>query len=198
MKISLCLPILGFCLLLTSCGTYTTNHVRDYRIYVDSSDDEVRETVRVLADDYNEQFGGQALTIVNTEEESNSSISFINGLKERENKLGLGQWITVTSEEGQNLLPTSGDSQLEKTVLYSMEIDFDLGNFKSKMDSRDSKNDGAWKHLYHLFCHEVGHGLQMGHEKYKTSVMYKSIPDNSRDGVRYDSYFRNAREFFRN
>lgn len=179
-----------------SCGTYTTTHVKDFAIYVESDDDDINETIRVLADEYNEDFGGEAITIVDSEDESNSSIGFISGLKSRENKLGLGQWITVTSQEGQNLVGST-DTELEKTIVYSMELDFDLQNFESKMDSRDNKSDGDWRHLYHLFCHEVGHGLQMVHEANRLSVMYKSIPDQSRRGVDYAGYFENARNFFR-
>lgn len=180
-----------------SCGQYTTKNIRDYNIFVESDDEEIQDTIRVLTEEFNEQFGGEAITIVDTVEESNSSIGFIRGLKARENKLGLGQWITVTSEEGQDLLPSSNRQKLEKTVIFSMEIDFDLENFRDKMGSRESKEGGDWNHLYHLFCHEVGHGLQMGHEGNIRSVMYKSIPDQSRIGVDYDRFFEKARDFFR-
>ena len=196
MKISLLLPSMAFLsVFFTACGSYTTTHIRDFRIYVQSDNDEVKETIGVLTEDYNNQFGGEALTLVDREEEANSYIRFISGLRARENKLGLGQWITITSQEGQDLLP-SGSGDLQKTVMHTMEIDFDLENFKDKMNSRTDKKHGHWKHLYHLFCHEVGHGLQMGHEPSKTSVMFRSIPDKSRDVVDYKTYFAQARMFF--
>ncbi|WP_207912312.1 hypothetical protein [Pseudobacteriovorax antillogorgiicola] len=182
-------------LLFTSCGSsYTTTHIKDFRVYIETNDDEVRETVYELADEYNSDFGAEALTIVDEQEDANSYIRFISGLRARDNKLGLGQWITITSQEGRDLLPSN--SSLQKTVMHTMEIDFDLENFRSKMDSRYEKASGQWRHLYHLFCHEVGHGFQMGHDTSKDSVMYRSIPDNSRPQVDYDDYFRRARKFF--
>ena len=43
---------------------------------------------------------------------------------------------------------------------------------------RGNLDSDNYQHLYHLFCHEVGHGLQMDHDEDQGSIMYKSIPDN--------------------
>ena len=192
-----CLSFLLLSFLQVSCGEYTTNYVKDYNIFVQSEDDEINDTIRALADQYNNDFGAEAISIVDDEDDSNSRIGFISGLKSRENKLGLGQWITMTSEEGRDLVPSASGSNLQKTVVYSMELAFDLQNFRQKMSSRETRSGGDWNHLYHLFCHEVGHGLQMRHQNNIKSVMYRSIPDQSREGVDYDDYFDMARAFFR-
>ena len=77
-----------------------------------------------------------------------------------------------------------------------MEIDLDFDNFKEKTDSRFAQNSADWNHLYHLFCHEIGHGLQMGHDASTSSVMYSTIPQASRPQVDYEDYFLRARRFF--
>ena len=57
-------------------------------------------------------------------------------------------------------------------------------------------NSDNYQHLYHLFCHEVGHGLQMDHDDEKQSIMYKSIPDSYAFQPEYDYFFDEARLFF--
>ena len=133
--------------LQVSCGEYTTNYVKDYNIFVQSEDDEINDTIRALADQYNNDFGAEAISIVDDEDDSNSRIGFISGLKSRENKLGLGQWITMTSEEGRDLVPSASGSNLQKTVVYSMELAFDLQNFRQKMSSRETRS-GATGIIY--------------------------------------------------
>ncbi len=178
-----------------ACGSYQTVHVKDFKIFVETDSSQVREAVVYLADQYNDEFGAEALKLVDERENANSHIRFVSGLRERQNKLGLGQWVTITAQEGRDLIPI-GNNDLEKTVVHSMEIDFDLENFTEKMKKIDAPGSGEWRHLYHLFCHEVGHGLQMDHEDSIHSVMYRSIPDNSRPHVDYESYFTKARLFF--
>ena len=73
---------------------------------------------------------------------------------------------------------------------------FDLENFKRKTRGRFDKGSVEWRHLYHLFCHEVGHGLQMDHDGNPRSVMYSKISQQSRDDLDYEDYFTKAREFF--
>ena len=190
--------LLSFFYVLTSaCGSYTTVNVKDYKIFVETDDNDLQETIDQLTEQYNDEFGGEALEIVTDYEEANSYIRFISGLRSNQNKLGLGQWITITANEGQDIFPGASEN-LERTIVYSMELDFDLENFKSKMAMKDDPESGEWRHLYHLFCHEVGHGLQMDHDDHRESVMYRSIPDSSRPNIDYDNYFTKARKFFQN
>lgn len=182
---------------LNACGTqtYVTEHIQDFMVFPETKDGVILETLELLNHQYNDEIGFQAITLVNDESEANSFIRFPFGLRNSENKLGLGQWITVTTEEGREILPSR--RVLTRSVMYSMEIDFDYQNFRDKSQRFLSKNDGrAWAHLYHLYCHEIGHGLQMIHEPSKDSVMYPSIPEGSRSNVNYDRYFNSARQFF--
>ena len=181
--------------LAQACGAkYETNHVQDYKLFIETDDDDLLETVQILSEEYNDDFGSDVLSIVGSRDEANSFIRFRSGLRRSENKLGLGQWITVTTEEGPDLLPRR--DVLDRTVVYSMEIDFDLENFQSKSDGRFDHQSPNWKHLYHLFCHEVGHGFQMLHSNERLDVMFPSIPEASLKDLQYDEYFERARAFF--
>lgn len=193
--ISLCI-FAFFSQLLGACGSsYETVHVKDYRVFVETGSFEIQDTINELTISYNDEFGAEALTLVDDEEDANSYIRFISGLRATKNKLGLGQWITVTAHEGQDVI-AGGSKSLEKTIVHTMELDFDLENFEQKQAGKQDRSSGDWKHLYHLFCHEVGHGLQMGHDEHKQSVMYPSIPEQSRNNLDYVSYFDRARAFF--
>lgn len=190
-------PIFLVLILFTgACGRYHTIHIKDFRIYVDTNSPENREAVILLADQYNAEFGEDVLTIVSDPEEANSHIGFQSGLRATENKLGLGQWVTLTTQNRDNFI--SFDNEIEQKIVYSLEIDFDLENFTEKAVKMDDPTSDEWRHLYHLFCHEIGHGFQMDHDDEITSVMYSSIPDDSRPNVDYETYFHRARSFFQN
>ena len=123
--------------LLTSCSVnYDKEVEKDYRIFVDTNDTVLLQSVAMLADRFNQDLGLDALQIVNSAAEANSTISFTEGLRAKEQKLGLGQWILTTVSEGRELFPSN--RPLKKTLIYSMELDFDLDNFKVKsMDVRE-------------------------------------------------------------
>ncbi len=183
--------------LLISCSVSYENEVeKDYRIYVDSRDEVLLESVKILADRFNQDLGVEALAIVDSENEANSKISFTQGLRAEQQKLGLGQWVLTTVSEGRELFPSN--KPLKKTLIYSMQLDFDLDNFKIKSSDviNGNVNSDNYQHLYHLFCHEVGHGLQMDHDDEKQSIMYKSIPDSYAFQPEYDYFFDEARLFF--
>ena len=93
------------------------------------------QSVAMLADRFNQDLGVDALQIVNSAAEANSTISFrLRDLRAKEQKLGLGQWILTTVSEGRELFPSN--RPLKKTLIYSMELDFDLDNFKVKSSGR--------------------------------------------------------------
>lgn len=184
-------------LLIAACGnqSYVTEHIVDFRIFPDTQDPIVLDSLELLTEQYNDEIGFTAINLVYDKDEANSFINFPVGLRSSENKLGLGQWITVTTAEGRDILPSK--RVLTRSVIYAMEIDFDFQNFRDKsLRSLHNNDEKAWAHLYHLYCHEIGHGLQMNHEDVKSSVMYPSIPEQSRPNVAYDKYFQNARKFF--
>ena len=191
------LSFLCFLPILTSCSAnYEEDVQKSYKIYVKSQNPKLIESIKVLSNKFNDDLGIDALEVVNSEKDANSKISFIKGLRENHGKLGLGQWILTTVNEGRGVLPAN--RPLKKTLTYSMDLEFDEENFLNKssdiLEGRDETDN--YQHLYHLFCHEVGHGLQMDHDDESHSVMYKSIPDSYAFAPEYDYFFNEARLFF--
>jgi hypothetical protein len=177
---------------LTACQEYHVVAVKDFRIYAETQDPELKKAVKVLAQRYNKEMGSQTLTIVDREEDSNSRIRFTSGLHESGHKLGLGKWITTTQQK--STLTFKGEKNTQ-TVAYAMDIEFDLENFKAKVTSVNDSTSEEAQHLYHLFCHEIGHGLQMDHSPENSNVMYPTIPDKPTRYVDYKAYFKQARSF---
>ena len=194
MRLPACGLLIGF--MMVGCGSQDEVHERDFKFFVESDDDDLKETLVALSSQYHEEFGQEVISFTNDPDEANSSIKFIDGLKERENRIGLGQWVVTIYQEEQGYIPTGGRLNSRERIVHSMNLSFDYDNFKSKTDSINKRDSGDWKHLYHLFCHEVGHGLEMEHEGHRQSVMYNTIPDSSRDDLDFDSYFETAQLFF--
>lgn len=177
---------------IPACQDYNVVEVKDFRIYADTQNPDLQHAIRTLANRYNKQMGSQALTIVSKPEDSNSRIRFTSGLQDDGHKLGLGKWITTSKLKSSFTM--KGESNTE-TVAYAMDIEFDEENFATKSTSVDDSSSDEAQHLYHLFCHEVGHGLQMEHSNDMKSVMYPTIPDKSVRYVDFNDYFKRARSF---
>ena len=181
--------------ILPACGQQSVVHVREFKIYTNTQDPELKETVEQLVNQYNSDMGGEVLVIVDSPEEANSSINFSKGMLSSEHRLGHGQWTTQTENKQAGIIEKSLNSE-EVIINYSMHMTFDLDNFRSKAQGRFQAFSTNWRHLYHLFCHEVGHGLQMDHNNQEDDVMFAKISQNSRSDLDYESYFARARTFF--
>jgi hypothetical protein len=177
---------------ITACQDYKVIAVKDFRIYADTKDPILQRSIETLAARYNQEMGSKVLTIVRDPSASNSKISFKNDLPGDGHTLGLGQWITTSQESSQ--LSIMGETNTS-TVAYAMEIEFDLENFRTKAPYLDQATSDQALHLYHLFCHEIGHGLQLDHSDSIQSVMYKKIPDRPTRYIDYKSYFKEVRAF---
>jgi hypothetical protein len=180
---------------LFACGRadYQTQHLVDFKIYTSTQDESLTSAISYLARRYNDDIGFEALRLTGDRYGANSFISFELGLKDKGDVLGLGQWTTVTMQDNGN--PLAFRRTVKRTISYSMDLVFDRANFKRRVSNPDLSS-GDWAHLYHLFCHEVGHGLQLDHSDDRKSVMYSKIPDQSYEDLDYSSYFREARSFF--
>jgi len=179
-------------LFITACQDYKIIAVKDFRIYAETNDPILQHSIETLAARYNKEMGSQILRIVRDPAASNSKISFTDGLHDDGHKLGLGQWITSRKETSKFSL--QGETSIS-TVAYAMEIEFDLENFRSKAPYIDQSTSDQALHLYHLFCHEIGHGLQLDHSDNIQSVMYPTIPDRPTRYIDYKSYFNQVRAF---
>lgn len=177
----------------TACLEYKVHEIKDFRIFVDTDEPRLQRAIEVLAQRYNEDAGTKALKIVKDRSLSNSSITFIQDLNNDDgHKLGLAQWVTSSSEK--NSIATQGPRK-SVTIKYGMQIEFDRENFLIRADMVDDQNSNEFQHLYHLFCHEVGHGMQMDHSNDNRNVMYKSIPDTTVRAIDFKGYFNAVRSF---
>ncbi|RZA26927.1 MAG: hypothetical protein EOP10_01940 [Proteobacteria bacterium] len=182
------------CVSLVACKEYKVREIKDFRLYVQSDDQELKAAIKELADQFNKDVGGNALTVVDSEDSSNSNISFVENLKdENGSKLGLGQWRTTQTEK--NKFKANG-SETEVVVVHSMNIEFDMNNFVGKISKISDKSSKEYKHLYHLFCHEVGHGMQLDHDANNVhSVMNPVVSYKSQVSVDYDHFFGYVRSY---
>jgi hypothetical protein len=162
-------------------------------MYTEVEDETLKDAIDFLIYSFNDEAGLEAIVPVESQDQANSTIRFKSGLRNDGDKLGYGQWKTWTalSEDGFVL----SERTVTKTITYSMDVVFDYENFRDKASNPD-RTSGDWAHIYHLFCHEIGHGLQMGHDANVNSVMYETIPEESRPRVDYVAFFKRARSFF--
>ncbi|HYX37803.1 MAG TPA: matrixin family metalloprotease [Oligoflexus sp.] len=180
-----------FAFSVLACRESHVEEVKSFRIYVDTDVPALKYSVQILVRDYNRQLGFEGLSVVDTKEDSTSLIHFRKGLANDGRKLGLGQWTTL---QKQTVEGTFRESQTT-TIQYGMDVIFDLDNFASKAAYIQDPDSDGYKHLFHLFCHEVGHGMQMDHHHDEDSVMFPSISEKGARPVNYDNYFQNVREF---
>ncbi|SMF54557.1 hypothetical protein [Pseudobacteriovorax antillogorgiicola] len=173
---------------LSACGSNVPVEVQEFKFMIQSDDPAIQETAIALMDQYNEDVGQEVLLLTEYDDEANSFIRFENDLEAQRNILAYGTSIQE--------MKVSQYPETQSKIVYSMDLLFDTENFASRTGSETDQGSGAWKHLYHLFCHEVGHGLMMNHAQSKESVMYYSIPENSRETVNYKTYFEGVRQFF--
>lgn len=174
-----------------ACRETHVHEVKNFRLFVETDTPSLKYSVQILVSDYNRRLGSDAMTVVDTREESNSLIHFRKDLIKEGRKLGLGQWISVAKEE----VNGSFNQDTTTTIEYGMDILFDLDNFVNKAAYIQDPDSNEYKHLFHLFAHEVGHGMQMDHSDDITSVMYPSIPESSSRDLNYTAYFQHIRMF---
>ncbi|RYZ84032.1 MAG: hypothetical protein EOP04_18805 [Proteobacteria bacterium] len=181
------------CFSFVACKQTKTREVKDFRLYVNSEDAELKAAIKELAAQYNKDVGANALTVVDNKSDANSNISFVENLADDNGaKLGLGQWITTA--QAKNKYQASGATK-EVTVYHSMALEFDTANFEGKLGGMKDKTSDEYKHLYHLFCHEVGHGMQLDHSEEKSNVMFRSIPDHYSRTIDFNGYFAYVRSY---
>ena len=175
---------------LSGCGSNLDEiKVKEFKLtVVNTADDTIKNTFRRLVDDYNIEAGIRVLTYVDTEEQANSAIVITSGLQKRDGKVGWGQPLAEVDE--QRLLDDLSGVKVKRTTRHFMRVEFDEDYVRSRMDSaeEDDKYD-----LKKLFSHEVGHGLEMGHDiNNKSNLMYPDI-SGTKD---FTAYFNSVRTYF--
>ena len=176
---------------LFACRESRVNQIKSFYLFVETDQQNIKNSVEILIQAYNEKLGFEALTVSERMQDSNSVIHFRKGLIKDGKKLGLGKWLMTKSINTSGLL----DKTDTTTIDFGMDIIFDLENFNKKIEAIDDMNSEEYKHLFHLFCHEIGHGMQMDHSADISSVMYPSIPDVQKKAPNFDQYFTYIRAF---
>ena len=155
-------------LLTSGCGGPSkTTLVKDYRLAVSDDDPAMKDQFRRLISDFNDFVGLDALIYTADVNNANSTIVLTSGLKQRDGKVGWGQWISESTSKA-SFLGKSGT----RTVKYRMQLEFDRHYFESRLNSVSDEDNHA---RHKLFFHEVGHGLQMSHHTDSTDIMYYDI-----------------------
>lgn len=176
--------------LMAACGGYHDQHQKDYRLFFNVEDDDLRREAGRLVDEFNRRTGAVVLKLAPVPEEANSTVELLAGLRDAEGKLGFGQWETATVQEP-SIRHLEGRA-LKRRIDYTMHLEFDLEYFTARVGLPDDHPER--QELSLLFFHEVGHGLQMDHDDDPHSVMYPVI--HGVDGINYDRFFERVAAFF--
>jgi hypothetical protein len=174
-----------------ACRESHVEEVKSFRIFVETDTPALKYSVQILVRDYNRHLGFEALSVVDEKEDSTSVVRFQKGLVNDGRKLGLGQWTTLQKHSVHGAFRQYQTTTIE----YGMDLVFDLDNFASKAAYVQDPESDAYRHLFHLFCHEVGHGMHMDHVHEEDSVMFPSIGDKGSSSVDYEDYFQEIRAF---
>lgn len=186
---ALVLPLLA--LLATACGSggYKTTKIKDYRLALVQGPSELKRDFRQLVDDFNQQAGLVVLTYVDDPAQANSAIIITEGLHQRDGKVGWGQWMSERRSE--NPLSKMPGESVQRTIEYSMRLEFDAEYFRARHTETDSK---AHYEKQKLFFHETGHGLEMDHNPGdQTDLMYPDIAGDKD----FPRFFERVRNYMR-
>lgn len=156
--------------LLTACGgSYNTTKVKNYRLSLVEGDKSLVPELKTLVEDFNRFAGITVLQYVDDPGTSNSPVAIIKGLEAQtrretgESDVGLGQYLTQTTEQSPFLTPPG--QRPKREISYSMSIKFDY-DYMAQRSHYDQQK---------LFFHEVGHGLEMDHSPNVRDVMYSDV-----------------------
>jgi hypothetical protein len=178
----------AFALALSGCGaSYNETEIKDFRLAVLSSDAAIQDAFRSLVATFNQSAGVQALRFEADAKNANSAIILTPGLTARDGKVGWGQWLTETEEEPAYQGVTGRKLDREITYTMRLELDSEYVGERVANPTKDKQYD-----LLKLFCHEVGHGLLMGHHTNPKDVMYYDI-SGQKD---FDAFWPRVKEFF--
>lgn len=165
-------------------GSYDTTKIKDYRMTVVNGTPEMVAEFKRLIADFNDMAGIHALTYVDSSDQANSPIIITKGLKQRTgDKVGLGQWLSQSEQD--NPITTMPGDKPERTVRFSMRLEFDQDYFETRKSN--DKTDLFDKQK--LFFHEVGHGLELLHDPSPRNLMYEVI-DGPKDFTPFFEYVR--------
>jgi hypothetical protein len=177
-------------MLIFACGdVYENVERKHYVLGLHSSDDKLRRQFEFLIDEFNQEAGFDALSFGTSPNQINSSIILTKGLKERDGKVGWGQWIVAT-ETTANSSSKILSTEFKRVHNYTMRLELDEDYVMQRIYS----DDEAKKYdLKKLLYHEIGHGFQLDHAPQPGNLMYYDIY-GKKD---FEMYFSQVRKFFK-
>ncbi len=186
------ISLLSLSLLGAGCGkSFETHKVKNYSLALVQGDSYFKAEFKTLVADFNKRAGLDVLTFEDDAADANSPIIMTHGLKAStpDNNVGFGQWLSESKSD--NPMTVSPGTKPQRTVTYSMRVEFDWEYFQSALG--DDKPQNIYK-KEKLFFHEVGHGLEMVHNTNEEhDVMY---PDVGRgDEKDFDGFFDRVRSY---
>jgi hypothetical protein len=193
------IALLAITLTLTACGAnYDETRIKNFRLFIETDDSDIINKFKGFSEIFNKEVGliaasgedRDAITIVDSPSEANSTAKIVLGLESEKDKIGFGRWETKTSEDAPVLSLTGGNPR--RVVEYSMALEFDEAYILDRIQA--PKNSEQWKEIFTLFCHEVGHGMTLVHTDDITDVMYPTI--NGKRQIDFEQHFENIRNFF--
>ena len=188
--------ILLISLTISACGSeYRYSEEKNYVLHANTDDAAIHKALKELTAKFNYRAGFTAIHYTDKKDEANSTINLVKGLTRcsdaddpKDKKIGCGQWLADVAQD--DPVGAIGGPRPRQVTSYSMRLELDDEWFRTRMNATDSENQADLEKLY---FHEVGHGLQMGHDVGQpTSMMYPNI-SGKKD---YDSFFRRVRAFF--
>ncbi len=187
LRFSSAISILLLSSVSVGCGSsYKTTKVKNYTLSVVNDDPRLKAEFNDLIDDFNRFTGSEVLTYVENPEQANSAIILTKGLKQRDGKVGWGQWLSETKSDGPVTTP---GNKPKRTISYSMRLEFDLDYYTSRLKGAGEKETIEKQKL---FFHEVGHGLEMDHvSSAESNVMYPDISGEKN----FELFFEQVRSY---
>lgn len=135
-------PVILLTLLSAACGSsYRTTKVKQYTLGVTNNEPSLKAEFKDLIAAFNRYTGSQVLSYSDDLEAANSAIILTKGLKQRDGKVGWGQWLSETKSGGPVATP---GSKPKRTIRYSMRLEFDLDYFTSRTNQNDEKESDRW------------------------------------------------------
>lgn len=184
--------LLSLAALTSACGSnYETTKVKEYKLALVQGESYFKDEFRALVQAFNARAGMNVLSFVDSADDANSSIILTKGLKASSpnNEVGFGQWLSESKSD--NPFTTTPGRSPQRTVTYSMRLQFDWDYFNDARGNEDPKD--VYK-KQKLFFHEVGHGLEMDHDEGEEhSVMYPDVGKG--DQKDFGSFFERVRSY---
>ena len=161
---------MSLCTALHGCGqSYKIVKVKNYHLALVAGDSSNISVLKSLINRFNQDAGMQVLhfdndtTLVNSPVEVTQGIDYPGGAPGQVT-VGLGAFYTkvVSEDESVRLL----GRKPKATMYYGMKLTFDQETITSSLEISP----------YRLFCHEVGHGLELDHDSTDVhGVMYPNL-----------------------